>query len=240
MNWKKHRAVARYERATWKRGGMFNRLVADIRADGCPIKVVPRSDDVWMVDNRPSYSEPTVHDRTIGQDFILACECADVDWQLYTYRPTSTELMDLSDSIHARYLNAVEEVEEYHQKYGGIDWWHPFGYWAERKVRIGDAVQTLSETGDLDLIYGEPEEDRPDRGFEPDRYDGDDSWQAQDLRSEVWFDGADQRKGIMLPTGKMMWVRKSGTPSPASDDWLLKKWKERCDNYRIARRANRR
>lgn len=231
-NWKKHSAVRRYDRATWRRGGMFNRLVATLKRDGCPLKVVPRDDDVWMVDNRVSYSEPTVHDRVIGQDFILACECADVDWQLYTYRPTSQELLDLSDSIHARYLNTLEEIEDYHQRYGGIDWWHPFGYWAERKVRIGDEVQTLSEMSDLDLIYGEPEEDRPDLGFDPERYDGDDRYQAQDLNAEVWFDGRDTRKAVMLPSGKLIRVRQSGVPVPASDGWLLTKWQERCDNYR--------
>ena len=177
---------------------------------------VPRDKDVWRYTDRPiPVQPPTLQDRILGQRFIETCTVMNIPWQgvlLPGFDPFSkgwqsivpsaggaiedddnfvfehnsesqTTLLDLFE-------DAVQEVFEYYCENGEID--DPYGP-GTREPQIGDTVQFLRKSTDnLDLLYGEPTEDRisrPPAGveFDPSRYDGDARWSAQNL--EVWYEG---------------------------------------------------
>lgn len=196
-----------------------------------PAQRVPREYDYiehWPYSDRVIQpAPPTIIERTIGQELIDALTIMGTEWEV-VLRPDfkmphewSTLLPGAPDeessgdnTLEDLYLQAKLEESRYFDEYGEIDAdWLVEGQPVFRRARIGDQVQWLRRsTDELDLMYGEPVEDRPsmplhyrktlnehgspshsitswpDVPFDPSRWDGDGRFGAQD--TEIWGESA--------------------------------------------------
>lgn len=80
-------ALQHYRRIRFPRGRHYNQTKTRIRSllgDTRPF--VPRDRTLWMANNHPILAAaPTLDDFILGEDFILACYCLDLDWEKYRW-----------------------------------------------------------------------------------------------------------------------------------------------------------
>ena len=211
-----------------------------------PAKGVRRQFDYsehWPYTDKPMGSKPpTVSQRILGRNFIEACQVMGIDWTKYTVdREPPSEWnslypaaggsiedddnfvyehnVDREQSLMDLWQQAVDEVAEYFADHGEIDAnLRIDGVDVLRRPQIGDEVDYVRKSrDDLDLLYGEPTEDRPsnpaiiihpgtfldasgrvyrgfsveetDVPFEPGKWDGDARFGAQD--NEICYEDKD-------------------------------------------------
>jgi len=80
------------------------------------------------------------------------------DWEAQTQRFGEGSMPD-EDSIEAAKLEAMEELEMLNLCGYMVSYWHPFGYWSERKPRLGDLVDVPADLH-ADIETEEPIENR--------------------------------------------------------------------------------
>ena len=133
-----------------------------------------------------SVSLPTIIDRKIGAELIEVLTLLGMEWEMVlrpnfqppsawkTFCPTGYASEDRYSDVESDvtlmdlYEEAVTEASDYFDSYGMIDanWLDDNGNMLFRKAQIGDDVQLLRTSKDeLDLLYGEPKEERPSSGL---------------------------------------------------------------------------
>ena len=142
-----------------------------------------------MIGGRPipksssSRSLPTIMDVQLGKAFVEHCLILGIDFLTVDMVVHKHFIISKNTTLGDLYEAACYEVEQYN-----ID--------NETDHKIGDFVQVVRRSSDdMTLIYGEVEEDRPDRlshhdHYDPNRYDGDARFNAlTDEDYQVIWDG---------------------------------------------------
>lgn len=132
---------------------------------------------------KSSRSLPTVMDITLGQAYIEQCMIEGLNYKRINIRDYSGYRITKKITLGSMYHAALYQVVQYNDEYG-------------TNYKIGDEVQSCRQSSDnMEDIYGEPEEDRPDiksfhDDYDPNRFDGDGRFRAMTDRDyDIIWDG---------------------------------------------------
>ena len=162
-----------------------------------PKKQVRRDDDVFLYHEpkarkvagafipkrTSSRSLPTVMDITLGAKYINHCHILGMDHLAINIENYRHFVISKHVTLGDLYDEAEYQTMTYNEEYGTC-------------FIIGDNVEAIRKsTDDMEAIYGEPTEDRPDRlsfhsDYDPGRYDGDARFTPmRDKDYEIIWDG---------------------------------------------------